>query len=120
MPSGTVIAMPWIGVPLTTPRRTVALFRANDAADRIAKMAPSTSNLDCFAPARGVADAAKLNGGCRLRFARVSSSSSFASALACPAREFRNRSRTASAVCGVHLRKPSPALMPTLPEAPCP
>ena len=41
-PSGTLIAMAWIGVPLTTPRRTVALFRANDAADRIAKSAPST------------------------------------------------------------------------------
>ena len=27
--------MAWIGVPLTTPRRTVALFKANDAADRI-------------------------------------------------------------------------------------
>ena len=34
--------MAWIGVPLTTPRRAMALFKANDAADRIAKMAPST------------------------------------------------------------------------------
>src|SRR5437763_7033504 len=48
MPSGTVTAMAWIGVPLTTPRRTVALFRANDAADRIANSDPSTYNLDCF------------------------------------------------------------------------
>ncbi len=42
MPSGTVMAIAWIGVPLTTPRRMVALFSANDAADRIEKMAPST------------------------------------------------------------------------------
>ena len=53
-PIGTEMAMACIGVPLTTPRRTMALFRANEAADRIAKIAPSTSNLDCFAPARCV------------------------------------------------------------------
>jgi hypothetical protein len=33
--------MAWIGVPLTTPRRTLALAIAKDAAERIAKVAPS-------------------------------------------------------------------------------
>ena len=41
-PIGTVMAMPWIGVPVTTPRRAAALFKANVAADRTAKMVPST------------------------------------------------------------------------------
>ena len=52
-PSGTLTAIAWIGVPLTTPRRAAAVFFAilsaasfalNTAADRIAKMAPSTGN----------------------------------------------------------------------------
>ena len=36
------MAMAWLGVPVTTPRRNVALFKANDAADRMAKIVPST------------------------------------------------------------------------------
>ena len=52
-PSGTLIAMAWIGVPLTTPRRTVALLSANDAADRIAKMAPSTGGFAFAISRRG-------------------------------------------------------------------
>ena len=47
-PIGTVMAMACIGVPLTTPRRTEALLKANAAADRIAKVAPSTCGPDFY------------------------------------------------------------------------
>ena len=40
-PIGTVIAIAWITVPVTTPRRAAALLNANVAADRTASRAPS-------------------------------------------------------------------------------
>src|SRR5690242_21772878 len=51
-PSGTLIDIACSGVPLTTPRRTEALFNANDAAERTANKAPSTNGpggLSCGA-----------------------------------------------------------------------
>src|SRR5215831_15296027 len=57
-PTGTVIDIAWITVPVTTPRRAAALLNANVAADRMARKAPSISLLRRF-PARqrgGVAD----------------------------------------------------------------
>src|SRR6516165_1410972 len=41
-PIGTVRAMPCVGVPVTTARRAAALLSAKLAADRTAKIAPST------------------------------------------------------------------------------
>ena len=42
--NGTVIAMAWLGVPVTTPRRSAAVFKANVAADKTANRAPSTND----------------------------------------------------------------------------
>src|SRR5262245_18077037 len=42
-PSGTVIAMAWAMLPLSTPRRMLALFSAKVTAARSAKKPPSTS-----------------------------------------------------------------------------
>ena len=39
-PTGMLITMPCAGVPVMTPRRPVALVRANVAPDRIASTAP--------------------------------------------------------------------------------
>src|SRR5262249_4594494 len=44
-PIGTLIAMACAGVPVTTPRRAAALFKANVAADRTENRTPSTQNL---------------------------------------------------------------------------
>ena len=41
-PTGTVIAMPCNTDPVSTPRRTLALFKANVAADSRARNPPST------------------------------------------------------------------------------
>src|SRR5215471_15216867 len=41
-PIGTVSAMPWAGVPVTTARRAAALLRAKLAAERTARVTPST------------------------------------------------------------------------------
>src|SRR5712691_7833808 len=41
-PIGTVSAIPWLGVPVTTPRRAAALLSAKVAAERRAKIVPST------------------------------------------------------------------------------
>jgi len=41
-PMGTVSAVPWTGVPVTTPRLAAVMFNANDAADRRESIAPST------------------------------------------------------------------------------
>src|SRR5262245_16376494 len=41
-PIGTVIAMPWVIEPVSTARRTLALLKANEAADKSARKAPST------------------------------------------------------------------------------
>jgi hypothetical protein len=43
-----LIAIPWIGVPVTTPRRAAALFRAKLAADNSANVAPSTQLAPAF------------------------------------------------------------------------
>src|SRR5262249_39661987 len=40
-PNGIVTAMPWIGVPVTTPRRAATLLSAKVAADSTASTAPS-------------------------------------------------------------------------------
>jgi hypothetical protein len=45
MPIGMVMAIAWLGVPVTTPRRTVALFNANAAADMMEKTTPSMTLL---------------------------------------------------------------------------
>src|ERR1051325_1054832 len=42
-PIGTVIAIAWMTVPVTTPRRAAALLNAMVAADRIPRSAPSMS-----------------------------------------------------------------------------
>jgi hypothetical protein len=43
-PSGTVIAMAWVMLPVMTPRRALALLNANVTAARSAKNPPSTGN----------------------------------------------------------------------------
>jgi hypothetical protein len=43
-----VTTMPWVGVPVTTARLAAALFKANVAAERTARMAPNTCDLDRF------------------------------------------------------------------------
>src|SRR5262249_59685255 len=49
-PIGTVSAVPWIGVPVTTPRLAAVMFNANDAAESRERIAPSTGRpLDAFA-----------------------------------------------------------------------
>jgi hypothetical protein len=42
MPIGTVIAIAWMTVPVSTPRRTLALLKANVAAEQTANNPPST------------------------------------------------------------------------------
>ena len=41
-PTGMLMTMPCAGVPVMTPRRPVALVRANVAADKIARTAPKS------------------------------------------------------------------------------
>src|SRR5215813_6419002 len=57
-PSGIVTAMPWIGVPVTTPRRAATLLSAKVAADSTASTAPSI----CVPPLQARSDAAEAGG----------------------------------------------------------
>ena len=41
---GIVSAVPWIGVPVTTPRLAAVMFNAKDAADSSERIAPSTDD----------------------------------------------------------------------------
>jgi hypothetical protein len=44
-PIGTVIAIAWVTVPVSTPRRTLALLNANVAAEQTANRPPSTTAI---------------------------------------------------------------------------
>src|SRR5712691_5915593 len=45
-PIGIVSAVPWLGEPVTTPRRAAVMFNAKLAADRMDRMAPSTGDSE--------------------------------------------------------------------------